>query len=316
MNYINSMGITIGKLSAAFLFLLCLAVGVTGQTNSSKKVIIVRSGIEGDRISTQWKKAVESRMSADRLDSFARIRKDISSEEQEWKALIDARANKWNGFRDSLRRPFGNTYISDTIYVMTGYLGNDDGFTFEFNTVCLDITALYRAYGSAKLPVNDNRIDRIFSHEYTHVLHKEWARQNKMRLRSFRDSILWECLYEGIGMYRSLSPKWLPVHDTLPQITRETLAALYPVFAGRMQSIHSDTAFTAERKEQLNAGLSRGPVDKKWGALPVGIWLALEAKGNDNNLYQWISKGPEAVLLLAEKYLPHFEILKVGRINK
>lgn len=42
---------------------------------------------------------------------------------------------------------------------------------------------------------------------------------------------------------------------------------------------------------------------KKWGALPVAVWLALEAKGNDENLIKWVNKGPNAIIPLAEKYL-------------
>ena len=41
----------------------------------------------------------------------------------------------------------------------------------------------------------------------------------------------------------------------------------------------------------------------KWGALPVGVWLAIEAKGDDKNLIPWINMGPDAIIPLAKKYL-------------
>ena len=42
---------------------------------------------------------------------------------------------------------------------------------------------------------------------------------------------------------------------------------------------------------------------QKWGALPIGVWLALEAKGNPENLKPWIDKGSDAVVPLALKHL-------------
>ncbi len=42
---------------------------------------------------------------------------------------------------------------------------------------------------------------------------------------------------------------------------------------------------------------------QKWGALPMAVWLAIEAKGNDENLIKWVQKGPDTVIPLAIKYL-------------
>ncbi|HJO92742.1 MAG TPA: hypothetical protein QF753_05020 [Victivallales bacterium] len=51
-------------------------------------------------------------------------------------------------------------------------------------------------------------------------------------------------------------------------------------------------------------GLSDAPFTKKWGAVTVALWLRLETKGNNKKLTPWIEKGPEGILLLAQKYLP------------
>jgi hypothetical protein len=293
----RSMGIAIIRTAALFIFLTCVAQAFC------QPAIIVRSGIFNEQLSNDWKKALTSRMTSTKLGSFANLKRPLTSEELKWWKLIESKAGKWNTFRDSLKLPFGNIYIHDTVYVMTGFLGNDDGFTYGYQTVCLDVTALFRAYGAADLAVNDNRLDRVFSHEYTHVLHKEWLRQKGQPLRNFRDSILWECLYEGIGMYRSLSSRWLPANDTIPEATKQALGELTPILLERLRAIKSNPPLTNEQKEQLNAGLSRGNVSKKWGAFPVGIWLAMEAKGDDRKLRWWIGQGPEAVILLAKKYL-------------
>jgi hypothetical protein len=93
------------------------------------------------------------------------------------------------------------------------------------------------------------------------------------------------------------------VNGVLPKISKTTLEELYPVFVDRLTTVESKTSLTEEEKTRLNDGLSRGPVGKKWGALPVGLWLALEARGNDENLIPWIEGGPRSVIRLAKKYL-------------
>ena len=107
-------------------------------------------------------------------------------------------------------------------------------------------------------------------------------------------------------MYRSLSEKWLPKKGFVPEITQKTLKELYPIFVDRIKVIESGISLTTEEKTRLHANLSKGPVNKKWGAFPVAIWLALEANGEDKNLIPWIQKGPESIILLAKKYLPTY----------
>ena len=81
------------------------------------------------------------------------------------------------------------------------------------------------------------------------------------------------------------------------------MTSLIPIFTQRMQTIYSTSSLTAPEKVKLNANLSRGQVNKKWGAFPMAIWLALEAKENAGNLAAWINKGPASVIELARKYI-------------
>lgn len=279
----------------------------TGKDNTrlhaSKNTIIVKTAISSNSISSDWKDALKSRMSRERIDSFGNIKRALTGDEVAWKKLVESKAAAWNEFRDSLAFPFNDIVLEDTIFVMLGFLGVDDGFTYRNRTVCLDVTALFRAYGKADLPENYERIDRLFAHEYTHLLHKEWAKRKSYIPLTFKDSILWECIYEGIGMYRSLNPKWLPTGGKLPAITITTLEKLYPIFVERLNTIFKSQNLTNPEKEQLNANLSRGNVNQKWGAFPVAVWLALETEENEKKLPYWIDKGPESVIELAGKYL-------------
>ena len=279
------------------LFLLLVGGSAPGQT------ILVERAVSNERLSARWLQAIASRVEPALLDSMSSLRRNYTTAETAWLRLLETRAGYWGPWLDSLAVPFVPISLPDTILVMAGYSGSDDGFTFQGNTVCFDLTALQDNYGDAADSVNLNRIDRLFAHEFTHLLHKEWARATHLRLTDFRDSILWECIYEGIGMYRSLTPKWLPVNGQLPPLTEKTLQELYPRFRNRIGRIQSGQALTEEEKQHLHKNLSRGQVHQKWGALPVAIWLSLEAAGEDRNLQRWIRKGPEGVLDLARKYL-------------
>ncbi len=286
------------------LLLISLKKTIASEfTSIDNDTIIIKTAIEKDHISSEWKDALKTRMTKKYIDSLSGIKKLFTGEEAGWLTLINSKAMRWNSFRDSLAIPFSNIVLNDTINILLGCGGADDGFTYQLRTVCFDLTALQTNYGNADLPENNERIDRLFAHEYTHLLHKAWAMKKNLSLRVFRDSILWECIYEGIGMYRSLNPRWLPVKDSLPTTTLSALKELYPVFTKRMTAIFTLSSPSDEEKQKLNANLSRGPVQKKWGALPVAIWLALEAKGDHSNLIRWIEMGPACIMILALKYL-------------
>lgn len=282
---------------------ICLSVYSRTANVNALDTIIVREGFIDDRASCTWLEALKNRLSQEKVDSISRVRKAVTTSEKNWKQMIELKAIKWNSFRDSLSILFPSIKLDDSIYILTGYGGNDDGFTYGLQTVCLDLTALQREYGSSDLPENDSRIDRIFAHEYTHLLHKAWAVKTNQQLLTFKDSILWECLYEGLGMYRSFSARWLPVQRKLPDITVNSLGELYPVFSLHIKTVTSGIELTPDEKKLIGMNLSRGSVNKKWGAFPVGIWLALEANGDDQNLVSWIEMGPEAVIELSKKYI-------------
>ncbi|OUS01069.1 hypothetical protein A9Q86_10015 [Flavobacteriales bacterium 33_180_T64] len=267
------------------------------------RFIKVKIGIDSDQISNEWKNVLVSRKSANKLDSLSNVVKQITKEERDWINLIESKTNKWNAFRDSLKIPFQNIKLKDTVSVLLGYQGGDDAFSYKDQTVCFDVKALNKAYGSAKNSVNDNRIDRIFAHEFTHLLHKQWANKNNLELKTFKDQILWECVKEGFGMYRSMSAKWFPIGDSLSLTSKNTFKNLYPIFTEKIIKVSTQSNLTSEEKNDLHANLSRGSMKKKWGALPVAVWLAIEAKGNDENLAKWVNKGPDAIILLAKKYL-------------
>lgn len=276
---------------------------LTIQKNKNNYITKIKLCVKDDKISSDWKNVLKGRHSEKFIDSLSKNKRTLNNEEKEWYQLIDFRASKWSHMKDSLKVPFKGVYINDTITVLLGYQGYDDAFTVGYKTVCLNLSALVREYGSAKTAKNKVRIDRFFAHEYTHLLSKEWARQTGQKLETYKDSIYWECMFEGLGMYRSMSDKWFPKGDSLSNEAQKTFKKLYPIFTERITTIETSENLSEDDKVKLHRNLSRGSMKKKWGALPVAVWLAMEAKGEDRNLIPWIKMGPEALIPLSKKYL-------------
>ena len=105
-------------------------------------------------------------------------------------------------------------------------------------------------------------------------------------------------------MYRSLSQKWLPIAGKLPSLSLSTLEQLYPEFVNNLVLVKINDQLSTEEKNRIQARLSRGPVNQKWGALPMGLWLAMEAAESENKLVGWNELGLDGVIKLALKYLP------------
>ena len=290
----------------------------TTHTNEvrQRNKIIFRQCITDGRISEEWRAALASRMPKSIIDSVSELTIPTSAEEKDWLKLIESKAHKWSTYLDSLITPFKNCKIPDTTYVFLGHSGMDDAFTYDSNTVCFDLTALQNNYGAATLIENSGRINRLFAHEFTHLIHKEWARINGIELKTFKDSVMWECIYEGFGMYRSLSEKWLPKNGVLPEITQKALDELSPVFVDRLIEIQVAEHLDESSKNRIVANLSRGQVNKKWGAFTVAIWLALEAGSDEKKLIYWADKGLTSVIMLAKKYLTENNRKKFGTIYR
>ena len=130
------------RLYCTFLLLICLGCSSFKQGKISsvpfslpRDTIIIFEGLKVDRLTDRWIAALESRMNEQMLDSFAALKKLPSPEEKKWAELITSRSREWNGWKDSLQLPFGELEIRDTIYIMLGYMGTDDGFTYGHQTV-------------------------------------------------------------------------------------------------------------------------------------------------------------------------------------
>ena len=225
----------------------------------------------------------------------------LTSEESAWYHLIQHKIKSWSLAMDSLQIPFAGIAPPQSVYIVLGNVGGQDAFTYSDSTIGFDLSRLAEIYGAGSSTENENRIDRFFAHEFTHLMHKAWRKKNPVDLTSPLDVALWDCLVEGIGNYRSLSAKWVDAHGILTSHAHTVLGRLQVTFAERIAALENASE---EEAAELMEGLSMGRFDQKWGALTVALWLAMDAKGSEEQLQQWINAGPEGVLRLAHKYLP------------
>jgi hypothetical protein len=268
----------------------------------SRTELVVRAGQDSDgRPTEEWLRAVAVFNNDQALHDISQTSAPLTREEMLWMNLIERRAVLWTDHIDYLRIPFAGISPPGEVAIILGNIGGSDAFIAENKNIAFDLSRMQSLYGSADEPANTNRVDRFFAHEFTHLLHKEWRRTYEPTIQSPLERALWGCLTEGLGNYRSLSARWTDVDGNLSAHAEEVLSRLQPVLVDRLSRLEHANA---EGAESLMTGLSLGPFEEKWGALPVALWLAQEAKGDDRALKKWVDAGPWGIVDLAAKYLP------------
>ena len=230
--------------------------------------------------------------------------KKLTPAELNWAKLIQSRTQVWESQLEHIAVPFQTINRPKKITLVLGNEGGRDAFTLTSmfpNKIYFNLSVLSNSYKNANTEKNRNRIDRIFAHEYTHLLQHRWSEKNPFPLTNHFNLALNEAYKEGFGHFRSISKKWKDENGLITEHGEKALSRLEAVFVERMSLLI--TASNVEAQEYLK-GLSTGPFHKKWGALTVALWLTKEANGQDKNLVQWVNWGPEGVLMLADKYLP------------
>ena len=217
---------------------------------------------------------------------------DAPSAESSWGALIRARATQWEAGIPALAANYAPVAAPEIATIVIGNGGGQDAFTHDPTTIGFDVARLQAEYGDATLPENTARIDRFFRHEYTHLLQKAWLREHPYDANTSQRRALLGLWTEGLGNYYSLSEKW---RGTSESATRAR-AELEPRLVARLAALAcaSDTEATT-----LMADLSMGRFDRKWGALPVALWLAADP----NAIRTLVLAGPDGIWSLAEQHL-------------
>jgi hypothetical protein len=257
------------------------------------------SGIAPDNRPTGlWLDMVRALRGGGEPDEGVSARRPLGGGERLWQDLITARAAVWSARRDGLAEPFRPVAEPASVRIVIGNRGGEDAFTHDARTIGFDVSRLEAEYGDARAAENVERIDRFFAHEYTHVLQRAWLPEHPQPDSTPFERAELAIWREGLGNYYSLSPRWRSRRDGQP--ARAALAELEPVFVRRMAAL---ACATPAEEAELVADLSRGPFEKKWGALPAALWLESEARRSPTALREFVQGGVASVRVLAGRHL-------------
>ena len=284
----------------ALLILLCSPAASAAQPTGP--VLHVEIGIaDSGEATTQWLAMLRTRLADAPYDSAARIRKSLAPAERRWSDLIQSRLPSWERELPALASTFAPAAAPSRVTIVLGNRGAHDAFTHDATTIGFDLAALASAYGDAASVENTDRIDRLFRHEYAHLLQKAWIALHPYERNSPIRMALSEIWAEGIGNYYSMSDRWRASNGEQSAVAAETLAELAPRFAARLAALSCATPAAAL---ELTKDLSWGRFDRKWGALTPALWLEAEVSRSPEALRDFILAGPDGVWALADRHLP------------
>ena len=276
----------------------CLAFPVNAQP-AVTDFFVVTGADEAGRPTAAWLEAIERYHDPEAHSEIARTQQPFSQADIRWLDLIRERSAHWPSMIPRLLLPFGDVLPPAQVNIIVGNAGGSDAFIANDVHIAFDVRRMEMLFGSDNAA---DRIDRFFAHEFTHLLHREWRRANQPVIETHLEKALWSCLTEGLGVYRSMSARWTTERGELSPHAIKVLENLQPVFVDRLARLQQ--AGDTDEAMRLAEGLSFGPFEEKWGALPVALWLALEAKTGDTALRKWVDAGPWGVIELAAMYLP------------
>jgi len=251
----------------------------------------------------QWLAMIRKRLPAAEYAAFAESVRPLTEAERGWADLIGSHVPGWHARLERLREPFRPVSPPRHVLIVMGNRGGNDGFTHDAVTIGFDLSALQDVYGDASGETNAERIDRLFDHEYTHLLQKAWLAVHPYTAGTPQREALLDVWLEGLGQYRSLSSRWRAAEGKGSPAAGEALARLEPRFAARLAAL---ACASDEDARALLADLSQGRFDQKWGALTAALWLEAEAEaGRDQTaLAAFVRAGPDEVWNLAARHMP------------
>lgn len=254
---------------------------------------VVDRGVLGET----WLKIIKNRHSKQFLHQLRKDRELLTPSQLLWYRQFISTIPKWEKRRKALELPFLEVSRPDKLELIFANRGGSDGFSFGLRYIGIDLQKWVENYGSIPAPNAGDRISRILSHEYTHLLTRKWAIQNSIKPSSFQEKVLYELFYEGLGNYYSLSNKWVTENGSLTITAQKTLVKLVPTLRKKLKSV-----LLGSQDKELVKGMSTGPFSKKWGALPIALWLSKETGRSPLKLREWVEKGPKGTLELLFKY--------------
>lgn len=280
---------------------LCfLLLGPAGAFAAPASLTAVPGVDDAGHATALWQEMIRKRLPEERFEAIEHLEKPFTAGEAAWAGLVRSRLETWEAEIPALTRVFRPLPAPDARIVL-GNRGGDDGFTHAAHTIGFDLERLDFAYGDATAAENIDRIDRIFRHEYTHLLQKAWLAEHPYAVESPLQAAILGTWLEGAGNYYSMSERWRATKGMPSAKAGKTLAILAPRFVARLAAL---ACASDEDGDRLMADLSRGRFDRKWGALTVALWIEQDASISEDALRNFVLAGPEGVWAFAERHLP------------
>lgn len=248
-----------------------------------------------------WLEMLARRLPEGEVAAAAALRRPVSAGERAWVDAIRGRLRYWTARLPELAEPFEPVTLPESVRIVLGNRGGDDAFTHDPTTIGFDLARLVAEYGDATTDENRERVDRLFDHEFTHILQKAWLPEHPQPGATPFELALIEMWTEGLGNYRSMSERWQATRGTYSRVARGTLEDLEPVLIERLTAL---ACATPEQARPLVADLSRGPFNRKWGALPVALWIDAETSVSPDAPRRFVQEGVAGLLALAARRLP------------
>ncbi|HEX7808440.1 MAG TPA: hypothetical protein VF608_06945, partial [Thermoanaerobaculia bacterium] len=127
------------------------------------------------------------------------VRQPFTNEERAWRELIASRVETWPSFVEKLAVPYDPAPAPERVAIVISNSGARDAFTIDAQTIGFDVAKLHAAYGDARSDENRARIDRLFRHEFAHLLQKSWLRTHPYDAATTFNSALLGVWLEGLG---------------------------------------------------------------------------------------------------------------------
>jgi len=265
----------------------------------SVTVAIDRQG----RATPQWIGLIRDLIDADELAGVRMSARAMSSDDAHWIQLIRTVAPQWMNDAGRLDAPFRQGTPPAAIEVVIGDQGGDDAFATAPNIIAFDLSALNNAYGMSDPAGYSALIGRLLSREYT-----------RLRLDTYLDSAGWSAqwaaksplletlrtLYiQGLCTLRGIEgdPRWTTSDGTPTDEAKKILAELEPVMVDRLKALAADPS--AKAGDALTRDMMQGPLSRRWGALPIALWLAADSDFEAGRISAWIDSNPDGLLQLA-----------------
>lgn len=269
-------------LSVIISFWLLLPEGVQGVTSLSLAFT------KNSRPTKFWIRAVSQRNTPEELVRISKFSRPFEMTEKLWLAQLSKLVPVWETQRQKVEKAFPSIEIPKKVEIVVGNQGGDDAFSIEDHFIGVDLSKWVANFGPPKDETDSNRMIRILNHEYAHLLTKAWLQKHPQDLSTPYSRALFEMFYEGIGNYFSLSDNWVSSEGEFTDRASKTLEVLVPILKERLEKLKVDEGIN---EKNLIQGLSNGSFERKWGALPVALWLSNITGGSSELLGKEIGKG-------------------------